>query len=414
VATDAREEEGALDLGVKLMSKFARSSRGHRRTTRQVFAVWKRYHETIKKNTMYAMNIANLMRRALQRRNFFRWRERLLRAREENRKVQRARRITARNKRVRAFARWRDAHREGRGVRVKVRRGLQRIARRVLAGAFYDWAELLEDRRRRVDEAAEKVRQDEARAERAERLARSYDNKLRRLDRVKGERLARLALARWRRRASEAGAARRLLARAVARFARRDLARAHAAWRARAAEDRRKRVAVRRAVNRMTRRALAGAFDAWRVVPRDARRRDVRAATARRVLVAASSRLAFRAFSRWRGLAAEIREAEVKTRRAAQRMLRRHFARAFYQWADTAAVLGRERAERERALRASDARAKLCERFFLAARRRELSAAFAGFRDIARRLARTRRVVGKSPASVAREDAREGVRRVGG
>ena len=119
-------------------------------------------------------------------------------------------------------------------------------------------------------------------------------------------------------------------------------------------------------------------------------------ATARRVLVAASSRLAFRAFSRWRGLAAEIREAEVKTRRAAQRMLRRHFARAFYQWADTAAVLGRERAERERALRASDARAKLCERFFLAARRRELSAAFAGFRDIARRLARTRRVVGKS------------------
>ena len=205
MATDAREEEGALDLGVKLMSKFARSSRGHRRTTRQVFAVWKRYHETIKKNTMYAMNIANLMRRALQRRNFFRWRERLLRAREENRKVQRARRITARNKRVRAFARWRDAHREGRGVRVKVRRGLQRIARRVLAGAFYDWAELLEDRRRRVDEAAEKVRQDEARAERAERLARSYDNKLRRLDRVKGERLARLALARWRRRASEAG-----------------------------------------------------------------------------------------------------------------------------------------------------------------------------------------------------------------
>ena len=252
MATDAREEEGALNLGVKLMSKFARSSRGHRRTTRQVFAVWKRYHETIKKNTMYAMNIANLMRRALQRRNFFRWRERLLRAREENRKVQRARRITARNKRVRAFARWRDAHREGRGVRVKVRRGLQRIARRVLAGAFYDWAELLEDRRRRVDEAAEKVRQDEARAERAERLARSYDNKLRRLDRVKGERLPR-----------------------------RDLARAHAAWRARAAEDRRKRVAVRRAVNRMTRRALAGAFDAWRVVPRDARRRDVRAATAR-------------------------------------------------------------------------------------------------------------------------------------
>ena len=122
MATDAREEEGALDLGVKLMSKFARSSRGHRRTTRQVFAVWKRYHETIKKNTMYAMNIANLMRRALQRRNFFRWRERLLRAREENRKVQRARRITARNKRVRAFARWRDAHREGRGVRGLIER----------------------------------------------------------------------------------------------------------------------------------------------------------------------------------------------------------------------------------------------------------------------------------------------------
>ena len=281
MATDAREEEGALDLGVKLMSKFARSSRGHRRTTRQVFAVWKRYHETIKKNTMYAMNIANLMAARVAAPQLF--------------QVARATPESARGEpqgaegeedhgEEQARSRVREVARRAQGGPGRPRespgRGLQRIARRVLAGAFYDWAELLEDRRRRVDEAAEKVRQDEARAERAERLARSYDNKLRRLDRVKGERLARLALARWRRRASEAGR-RGGSWRAPSRGSPDATWRERTPRRARAAEDRRKRVAVRRAVNRMTRRALAGAFDAWRVVPRDARRRDVRAATAR-------------------------------------------------------------------------------------------------------------------------------------
>ena len=66
-------QEDALDLGMRLMSKFARNSEGRRRLLRQVFAAWKHRHETIKRNTMYAMNIANLMRRALQRRNFHRW-----------------------------------------------------------------------------------------------------------------------------------------------------------------------------------------------------------------------------------------------------------------------------------------------------------------------------------------------------
>ena len=54
-------QEDALDLGMRLMSKFARNSEGRRRLLRQVFAAWKHRHETIKRNTMYAMNIANLI-----------------------------------------------------------------------------------------------------------------------------------------------------------------------------------------------------------------------------------------------------------------------------------------------------------------------------------------------------------------
>ena len=85
------------------MSKFARNSEGRRRLLRQVFAAWKHRHETIKRNTMYAMNIANLMRRALQRRNFHRWMTHSRARREEERVVTRHRRIAGRNKRMRLF-----------------------------------------------------------------------------------------------------------------------------------------------------------------------------------------------------------------------------------------------------------------------------------------------------------------------
>ena len=98
-------QEDALDLGMRLMSKFARNSEGRRRLLRQVFAAWKHRHETIKRNTMYAMNIANLMRRALQRRNFHRWMTHS-RARREEERVARHRRIAGRNKRMRLFRGW--------------------------------------------------------------------------------------------------------------------------------------------------------------------------------------------------------------------------------------------------------------------------------------------------------------------
>ena len=156
-----------------------------------MFAAWKHRHETIKRNTVYAMNIANLMRRALQRRNFHRWTTHSRARREEERIVTRHRRIAGRNKRVRVFREWCEAHREGHGVRVKVRRGLQRVARRILASAFYDWADLLAVRRDREDAAAAAAREAEDREDRAERLAAAQRNRAGRFERARAERRAR-------------------------------------------------------------------------------------------------------------------------------------------------------------------------------------------------------------------------------
>ena len=77
-------EEDALDLGIKLMQGFARKSKtaANTRVLKPVFAVWRVYCETIKKNTMYAMRISNLMRRSLTRRHLYQWRDVVLQARD--------------------------------------------------------------------------------------------------------------------------------------------------------------------------------------------------------------------------------------------------------------------------------------------------------------------------------------------
>jgi hypothetical protein len=65
VAVGEVSQDDALDLGLRLMSKFARESAmgGNRRYARQVFSLWVRHHQTLKKHASRVVQLASLMRR---------------------------------------------------------------------------------------------------------------------------------------------------------------------------------------------------------------------------------------------------------------------------------------------------------------------------------------------------------------
>ena len=88
-------EEDALDLGVRLMSKFARSSAmgGSRRYLRQVFSAWRRHHDLLKKHAGRVVALAGLMRRAIQRRNLKKWHAVVSKKSDERNEVERLKRV---------------------------------------------------------------------------------------------------------------------------------------------------------------------------------------------------------------------------------------------------------------------------------------------------------------------------------
>ena len=398
-------QEDALDLGMRLMSKFARNSEGRRRLLRQVFAAWKHRHETIKRNTMYAMNIANLMRRALQRRNFHRWMTHSRARREEERVVTRHRRIAGRNKRMRLFRGWCEANREGHGVRIKVRRGVHRVARRLLASAFFDWADLLAAQRDRENAATAAAREAEECEDRAERLAAAHRTRAGRFERARAERRARRYFAAWRDDAAQSARLRRAATRCATRLVRRTLARAFAGWSETATSIHRERVLVRRATAKLTRRAAASAFYEWLDATRETRAWERRVRRAARCVAAVARRRLFLAFAAWRENTARTRRARRLVDRAIRRALRRRASRAFHRWATTTAAQRDADGRAASALRRRDDRiARTCARFALAARRRLARGAFTAWSEWSASRARNGR---KLRACVARfRDAR--------
>ena len=355
----------AMDLGIKVLQRFVKQSKSVplKAGLRKSFAGWRNYTARIKKNTIYAMKIASLMRRSIQRRYMYRLRKYVLDQSKDQLVISQF--IRTRKTRVTrlAFRCWLAQYNSLLGVRKAVTRSAQRMMRRHTAGAFYDWADFVARKMANIQTA---VTAEEEREARKESLERMLNNKRKRLEFHWNERRTRLAWGAWARWREDERRRGRLLRRAVGRLSTRQMAAALERWAFVADRHRRDRLIVTRVLAKMSRRAIADAFYEWADALNARKDWEHRAKSVEKYILAIRQRALHLAFNRWRDKAKEYIEAETKVRRALQRYFRREVSNAFYHWEDLASTR-RAREEKEaRDARAWESKVRRSERFLLA------------------------------------------------
>ena len=355
----------AMDLGIKVLQRFVKQSKSVplKAGLRKSFAGWRNYTARIKKNTMYAMKIASLMRRSIQRRYMYRLRKYVLDQSKDELVISQF--IRTRKTRLTrlAFRCWLAQYNSLLGVRKAVTRSAQRMMRRHTAGAFYDWADFVARKMANIQTA---VTAEEEREARKESLERMLNNKRKRLEFHWNERRTRLAWGAWARWREDERRRGRLLRRAVGRLSTRQMAVALERWAFIADKHRRDRLIVTRVLAKMSRRAIADAFYEWADALNARKDWEHRAKSVEKYIRAIRQRVVHLAFNRWRDKAKEYIEAETKVRRALQRYFRREVSNAFYHWEDLASTR-RAREEKEaRDARAWESKVRRSERFLLA------------------------------------------------
>ena len=355
----------AMDLGIKVLQRFVKQSKSVplKAGLRKSFAGWRNYTARIKKNTIYAMKIASLMRRSIQRRYMYRLRKYVLDQSKDQLVISQF--IRTRKTRLTrlAFRCWLAQYDSLLGVRKAVTRSAQRMMRRHTAGAFYDWADFVARKMANIQTA---VTAEEEREARKESLERMLNNKRKRLEFHWNERRTRLAWGAWARWREDERRRGRLLRRAVGRLSTRQMAVALERWAFVADKHRRDRLIVTRVLAKMSRRAIADAFYEWADALNARKDWEHRAKSVEKYIRAIRQRVLHLAFNRWRDKAKEYIEAETKVRRALQRYFRREVSNAFYHWEDLASTR-RAREEKEaRDARAWESKVRRSERFLLA------------------------------------------------
>ena len=355
----------AMDLGIKVLQRFVKQSKSVplKAGLRKSFAGWRNYTARIKKNTIYAMKIASLMRRSIQRRYMYRLRKYVLDQSKDQLVISQF--IRTRKTRVTrlAFRCWLAQYNSLLGVRKAVTRSAQRMMRRHTAGAFYDWADFVARKMANIQTA---VTAEEEREARKESLERMLNNKRKRLEFHWNERRTRLAWGAWARWREDERRRGRLLRRAVGRLSTRQMAAALERWAFVADRHRRDRLIVTRVLAKMSRRAIADAFYEWADALNARKDWEHRTKSVEKYIRAIRQRALHLAFNRWRDKAKEYIEAETKVRRALQRYFRREVSNAFYHWEDLASTR-RAREEKEaRDARAWESKVRRSERFLLA------------------------------------------------
>ena len=355
----------AMDLGIKVLQRFVKQSKSVplKAGLRKSFAGWRNYTARIKKNTIYAMKIASLMRRSIQRRYMYRLRKYVLDQSKDQLVISQF--IRTRKTRLTrlAFRCWLAQYNSLLGVRKAVTRSAQRMMRRHTAGAFYDWADFVARKMANIQTA---VTAEEEREARKESLERMLNNKRKRLEFHWNERRTRLAWGAWARWREDERRRGRLLRRAVGRLSTRQMAAALERWAFVADKHRRDRLIVTRVLAKMSRRAIADAFYEWADALNARKDWEHRAKSVEKYIRAIRQRVLHLAFNRWRDKAKEYIEAETKVRRALQRYFRREVSNAFYHWEDIASTR-RAREEKEaRDARAWESKVRRSERFLLA------------------------------------------------
>ena len=355
----------AMDLGIKVLQRFVKQSKSvpQKAGLRKSFAGWRNYTARIKKNTLYAMKIASLMRRSIQRRYMYRMKKYALEQAYDGLIISQFVR-TRRTRLTRlTFGYWLAEYHSLLGVRRAVARSAQRMLRRHLAGAFYDWADFVA---RKMENIRTAVTAEEEREARKASLERMMNNKRKRLEFHWNERRTRLAWGAWGRWLEDEKRVARLLARAVGRLSARLAAAALERWASVANKRRRDRLVVTRVLAKLSRRALADAFYEWLDGLNARKDWERRARSVERYIRAIRQRILHVAFNRWRDKAKEYVEAETKVRRALQRYFRREVSNAFYHW-ESLASTRRAREEKEaRDSRLWESKVRRAERFLLA------------------------------------------------
>lgn len=157
----------AMDLGIKVLQRFVKQSKSVplKAGLRKSFAGWRNYTARIKKNTIYAMKIASLMRRSIQRRYMYRLRKYVLDQSKDQLVISQF--IRTRKTRLTrlAFRCWLAQYNSLLGVRKAVTRSAQRMMRRHTAGAFYDWADFVARKMANIQTAVTAEEEREARKE---------------------------------------------------------------------------------------------------------------------------------------------------------------------------------------------------------------------------------------------------------
>ena len=361
----AATNNDAMDLGIKVLQRFVKQSKSvpQKAGLRKSFAGWRNYTARIKKNTLYAMKIASLMRRSIQRRYMYRMKKYAMEQAYDGLVISQFVR-TRRTRLTRlTFGCWLAEYHSLLGVRRAVTRSAQRMLRRHLAGAFYDWADFVA---RKMENIRTAVTAEEEREARKASLERMMNNKRKRLEFHWNERRTRLAWGAWGRWLEDEKRVARLLARAVGRLSARLAAAALERWASVADKRRRDRLVVTRVLAKLSRRALADAFYEWADGLNARKDWERRARSAERYIRAIRRRILHVAFNRWRDKAKEYVEAETKVRRALQRYFRREVSNAFYHW-ELLASTRRVREEKEaRDSRAWESKVRRAERFLLA------------------------------------------------
>ena len=355
----------AMDLGIKVLQRFVKQSKSVplKAGLRKSFAGWRNYTARIKKNTIYAMKIASLMRRSIQRRYMYRLRKYVLDQSKDQLVISQFIRTSKTRLTRLAFRCWLAQYNSLLGVRKAVTRSAQRMMRRHTAGAFYDWADFVARKMANIQTA---VTAEEEREARKESLERMLNNKRKRLEFHWNERRTRLAWGAWARWREDERRRGRLLRRAVGRLSTRQMAAALERWAFVADKHRRDRLIVTRVLAKMSRRAIADAFYEWADALNARKDWEHRAKSVEKYIRAIRQRVLHLAFNRWRDKAKEYIEAETKVRRALQRYFRREVSNAFYHWEDLASTR-RAREEKEaRDARAWESKVRRSERFLLA------------------------------------------------
>jgi len=242
----------AMDLGIKVLQRFVKQSKSvpQKAGLRKSFAGWRNYTTRIKRNTLYAMKIASLMRRSIQRRYMYRMKKYALEQAYDGLVISQFVR-TRRSRLTRlTFGYWIAEYHSLLGVRRAVARSAQRILRRHLAGAFYDWADFVA---RKMENIRTAVTAEEEREARKASLERMMNNKRKRLEFHWNERRTRLAWGAWGRWLEDEKRVARLLARAVGRLSARLAAAALERWASVANKRRRDRLVVTHVLAKLSR-----------------------------------------------------------------------------------------------------------------------------------------------------------------